>query len=303
MGVMVQMSDPKRRNCPAVLACLLGPRKRRSRFRVLELNRTRVVLGALLVTGLATGCSRYPHRSPLVDPGHDLVLRNVTIVETHDGHLSPGMTVSITAGKITGIDPDKAPMQRMRTNVVDAQGKFLVPGFVDGHAHIVDNPDAANEEALMLANGITGFRQMSGGPELLQKRREGRLLQSPFAPKLLAMPGRILVTTDAYSPDEAIAEIDRQKSQGADFTKGILMPPPTFFAATTEAKKVGLPFEGHLPPGVDPIQAVNAGYHSIEHLGPGIGMLIDCSTDEAALKQASWLQPAQRVRPSRAGWF
>lgn len=272
-------------------------RKRGNISKLPELGSGPVLLGVLAVAVLATSCSAPKKPAPLVDSGRDLVLRNVTIVDTHDGHLSPGMTVYINAGKIASIGQDQTAPRRGATPVVDAQGKFLVPGFVDGHVHVLGSPEAANDEALMLANGITGIRQMAGTAELLQKRREGRLFESIFAPKLLAMPGRVLVITNAFSPKDAIAEVDRQKAQGADFIKVALVPPQTFYAVGAEARKVGLKFEGHLPPGVDAVEAVNAGFHSIEHLGPGDAILTGCSTEEAALKQETAAHPQKKPPP------
>ncbi len=149
----------------------------------------------------------------------------------------------------------------------------------------------------MLANGITGIRQMDGTAELLEERREGRLFESTFAPKLLAMPGRVLLTTNAFSPQDGVAEVDRQKAQGADFIKVGLVPPQTFYAVGVEAKRVGLPFEGHLPPGVDVVEAVNAGYRSIEHLGPGATILAECSTEQAALDQETAAHPLKKPPP------
>ena len=55
---------------------------------------------------------------------------------------------------------------------------------------------------LMLANGVTGYRQMSGSPELLKARTVGKL-NYPDAPELLALPGTIL--TDTLTPTPAAA--------------------------------------------------------------------------------------------------
>ena len=283
---------------PSIVQYRLGRfRNRIDRSRQRDQRWRFAILGAAFVATLATGCSPRETPRPLVDSGRDLVLRNVTIVDTHDGHLSPDMTVSIKAGKIASIDKVQSAPQYGATPVVDARGRFLVPGFVDGHTHIVDSPYAPNYEALMLVNGVTGIRQMSGSAQLLQQRREGRLFQSIFAPRLLAMPGRVLETTNSFSTEEGIAEVDRQKAEGADFIKVALTQPRTFFAVGAEAGKVGLNFEGHLQPGVDPVEAVNAGYRSIEHLGPGIAILTGCSTQEAALKQEIAAHPLRRPPP------
>ena len=82
-----------------------------------------------------------------------------------------------------------------------------------------------------------------------------------------------------------MAEVDRQKAQGADFIKMIQATPATFAAAQTEATRVGLTMVGHLPEGVDVVAASRGGMRSIEHLGPGDGLLVPCSTDEATLRR------------------
>ena len=251
----------------------------------------------LSVSIFLTACSGRKQPPVLVDPGHDLVLRDVTVVDTHDGHLTPGSNVYIQAGRIVAIDQASSPRSAGSAPVVDGQGKFLVPGFVDAHVHVLGSPDATSDEALMLANGITSFRQMSGTPELLQQRQQNRLYQSTFTPKVLAMPGEVFITTNVFTPEQAVAEVDRQKSQGADFIKVGVTPAATFFAIGAEAKKVGLPFEGHLQPGVDAIDAAHAGYRSFEHLGPGDTILIDCSTEEASLKREIAAHPMKKPPP------
>ena len=277
---------------------LMVERTRADYFNPRNLNNTIAILGMSLAAVLATSCSTSKKPAPLVDPGHDLILKHVTIVDTLDGHLTPDMTVVIIAGKIASIEKNQAlPYAPAGPPVIDATGKFLVPGFTDAHTHILHSPEATKDEALMLANGITAFRQMDGTADLLEQRREGRLFQSKFAPKLLAMPGPVLLTTNAFSPEAAVAEVDRQKAQGADFIKIGLVPPQTFYAVGAEAKKLGLPFEGHLPPGVDAVQAVVAGYRSIEHLGPGAAILTSCSTQQAALDRDIASHPLKKPPP------
>lgn len=263
-----------------------------------RLSNANLIQGALLLALIATSCSTSKKSAPLVDSGRDLILRHVTIVDTHDGHLAPEMTVVIIAGKIARVEKDQAvPPVLGAAPVIDADGRFLVPGFIDAHTHILHSTEAAKDEALMLANGITGIRQMDGTAELLAERREGRLFESAFAPKLLAMPGPVLLTTNAFSPADGVAQVQRQKAEGADFIKIGLVPPQTFYAVGAEAKKVGLQFEGHLPPGVDVVEAVNAGYRSIEHLGPGTAILISCSTQQAALDHELAAHPLGKPPP------
>ncbi len=217
-------------------------------------------------------------------PGEPLVLNGVTIVDTRDGTHRPGMSIIMEHGTITKIAP-AASMAAGSSKPVDAHGKFAVPGYNDYHCHPLNSGDPRGSLRLMLANGITGFRQMSGTPETLAARRAGTLMPPIPAPELLEMAGQILTRANAASVDAAIAEVRAQKAQGADFIKVIDVRPDVFYAVAAETKQLGLHFLGHLNPDVAPADAARAGMRSIEHLGPKDSVLLSCSTDEAVLRE------------------
>ena len=240
-------------------------------------------LTALLGLGVALTGSSLAQRATI---NSGLLLTDVTIVDTHTGKLTPHMTVVTDGGKITRVGRAGALVAGGTAHSVDAKGKFVVPGYWEMHAHPIDSPDRADNLTLMLAYGITGFRQMSGSDALLQQRKAGTLMPASDTPELLAMPGSILLRVNAGTVPQALAEVDKQKGEGADFIKTIDVPPPVFFAALDEATKDGLIYDGHLSPGVDAVKASAAGMRVIEHLGPMETILISCSTDEANIRQA-----------------
>jgi hypothetical protein len=217
---------------------------------------------------------------------NDLIIKGVTIVNTHDGTLAPNMSIRMSRGKIVSIITDGIPANGGSVTTIDAHGKFVVPGFNDMHAHVLGPPNPTNMLTLMLVNGITGWRQMAGTSELLQQRRDGTLPLSGIQPELLAMPGTIITVLNAGTPERGVAAVREQKAQGADFIKMILVNSPTFFAVQAESKRLGLPMVGHLPAGVDVVAASKGGMKSIEHLGAGTDLEIPCSSDQAALRAA-----------------
>lgn len=245
------------------------------------------LLGALLVAAPAAFAQ-------------SLVLDGVTIVDTHSGKLIRNQSVAIDGGKIVQIARAGTIKAGTGTKVIDARGKYLVPGYLDMHVHSMNEPDPTVSFELMLAYGITGVRQMSGSPELLAKRRDGQLKLPADGPELLAMPGTVLTGANAGTAEAAVAEVDRQKAEGADFIKVIDVKPDPFFAALAEAKKNGLAFDGHLQPTSAIEKAADEGMTGIEHLGPGISVLVGCSTDEAALRRAIAATPP-RAPPSPSG--
>ncbi|WP_310533702.1 amidohydrolase family protein [Novosphingobium sp.] len=208
-----------------------------------------------------------------------LMLTGVTIVDPRNGAETAHASVLMDKGRILAIGhgdlaPGDTSVQR-----VAADGKFLVPGYNDMHAHPLNAEDPSGDLALMLANGITGFRQMSASDRLLRERRESRLPIGLEAPALLIAPGALLTPLNASKPEQAQETMRDEKRAGADFIKAAFVSGPALFAAIDEGKRIGIPVVGHVPAGVDVVEAAERGMHAIEHLGPANGLLIACSSD------------------------
>ncbi|MDP3767525.1 MAG: hypothetical protein Q8S13_05885, partial [Dehalococcoidia bacterium] len=253
--------------------------------------RARAVVTALgLIAGLSSCAAQQPAVMPVSVAGK-LQLDGVTLVSTETGALTPNMSVLMDGGRIVSITPTSTPSSDPAVVHIDAAGKFVVPGYNNMHHHALGPANPAGELALMLADGVTGFRQMSGSAELLRARREGRLPIGKDAPALLTMPSDVITPFNARSPDAVRALVRQQAADGADFIKMAIATPAIFYAAIDEAKKVGLPIVGHLQEGVDPRQAADAGFHAVEHLGPGDTIWIGCSVEEPALLAEAAARP------------
>lgn len=178
------------------------------------------------------------------------ILSGVTVVDTRDGSLAPHLDVAIERGRITAIDPAGAGVTS--GDVVAADGKYLVPGYLEMHAHPLELKDPSGALELMLAGGITGFRQMSGTPQLLKRRANGTLPLPAASPALLAMPGMVLTPFNAATEAAAMTTVAEQHAAGADFIKLGLVTPEVLYAAQAEAARLGIPILGHnLPRNVD----------------------------------------------------
>jgi hypothetical protein len=255
---------------------------------------------AILLTVCAVSLSRCHKQSlPKVEQqvSGKLQLDGVTIVDTHDGKLTPGMSILMDRGRIVSISPTSEVSTDPSVPSIDATGKFAIPGFNNMHMHVIDQTDSSSVLARMLADGVTGFRQMTGSPEFLKERRDGTLPIGKDAPALLAMRGSILTPFNARSVDSVTEEIREQKKQGADFIKVGLVSPDVFFAAIAEGKRVGLPVLGHLQEGVDAAQASRARFRSIWHLGPGDSIWIGCSTEGTVLLADAARHPTVKTPP------
>jgi len=78
-----------------------------------------------------------------------------------------------------------------------------------------------------------------------------------------------------------------------------MVTPEVFYEAQAEAQRLGVPILGHLPNGVDVRRVCGEGMRSIEHLGPGPGLLACCSTDRDAAQEKMRARPRPRLPPAR----
>ena len=223
-----------------------------------------------------------------------LLIRGVTVVDPRDGSVRPGQDVGIDGETIVRVAPSGDGDVPTAARVVDAAGQYLIPGFNDMHAHPLGSGDPSASLDLMLAYGVTGFRQMSGSDRLLRDRAAGTLMPAG-APRLLAMPGTVLTPFNAGSTAAAMATVRAQRDLGADFVKAALVTSEVFYSAQQECRRRGIPILGHLPNGIDVARASGEGVRSVEHLGPGVSLLACCSSQPQAVRDAVAAQPAPRM--------
>ena len=97
-----------------------------------------------------------------------LSITRVSVVDVADGRILPNRTVTITGDTIAKVAPDGA--SPAGAQVVDGQGKFLIPGLWDMHAHIQGTRRAWLP--LYIANGVTGIRDMGADLDFILDIRE-----------------------------------------------------------------------------------------------------------------------------------
>ena len=255
----------------------------------------------VLVIGFAglSYATREPNRPVVRMPiSSPLLLTGVTIVDPRTGTIASDRAVLMDKGRIVSVTSTAAAPSDPSIRRIDVTGRFVVPGYNDMHAHALGAADPSGSLALMLANGVTGFRQMSGSEAMLGERRESRLPLGKDSPAVLAMPGPILTPLNADTAEQARETVRAQKAAGADFVKVGVVAPTVLVAVLDEAKQIGISVDGHVPPGVALLDAAQSGMRAIEHLGPANGMLIACSSQAPGLlAQVREANPTPRGPP------
>lgn len=239
-----------------------------------------------------------PRKLEQPSASYQLLLNNLTIVDTRTGNLTSNMSILCANGKIKDIAPAGTIKVDKDTKVIDATGKYAVPGYLNMHMHVIGEEYTSESMVLLLANGVTGFRQMSGSAELLKEWRSGTFTSSTDEPALLTMPIDIMTPMNAPTPKIAVEFVRQQQKEGADFIKVGGVSPDVFNAAQAEANKLNIPVEGHVLPDMDLKEVSKNGIHSVEHFGINNGALISSSTDEKTLRaQATGIPTAITGNP------
>lgn len=66
----------------------------------------------------------------------ETVVRNGRWVNVHSGEIVAGTDVAIIAGRFAAVGPDLSYAIGPDTQVIDAEGRYLVPGLCDAHMHV-----------------------------------------------------------------------------------------------------------------------------------------------------------------------
>ncbi|MBB5078359.1 amidohydrolase family protein [Nonomuraea endophytica] len=254
-----------------------------------ELNRRRLLGGlaggALMAGGL-----------PAVPGGGVTALVRATLIDGSGAPPVRNATVVLAGDRILAAGRRPAPPG---ARVVDLAGRYLIPGLWDMHTHSADLERTF--PPLHVVHGITGIREMAGTPAAHAVRRRierGELLgpRMVIGSNLIdgppgAWPGADVVTTDA----EARAAVREARREHADFAKVYTyLSPGAYASVADEARRLGLPFAGHVPARVPVEQAVRLGQHTIEHL---YGMYLSTSAQAADLYARLAAMPADPAHP------
>jgi imidazolonepropionase-like amidohydrolase len=228
-----------------------------------------------------------------------VAISHVTVIDVTGAAPSSDMTVVVTGNRITGVGKTGRVQLPKAARLVDARGKFLIPGLWDMHVHTFNNssrPGTDNSDwyfPLLIANGVTGLRDMWTDPEDIRLTRawrqeidSGTLVGPRFAVSSSVVDGVPTLLKNAIgvsTPDEARRAVRTLKDAGAGFIKVYWnLSPEAYHAVADEAKRLGIPFAGHVPFSMSAADVSDAGQRSIEHL---TGVPETCSSRDAELRK------------------
>ncbi len=256
----------------------------------------RRTVAQLLLLLLFLPCPAAPKKPPQV-----LVFTNVNVIDVSGGPTLRSVNVVIHDDRIVAISKRAVIHLGRNVQVVNAAGKFLIPGLWDMHVHSAVRPEADLSSRsllpLYLAYGVVGARDMGGDwarlAALRKELKEGTLqgaallAAGPFVDGPQEANPTVIPVSNA---EEARASVRKLKADGVDFVKVQAgLSREGFLAVADEARRLGMVFTGHVPESLNAAEVSDAGQRSIEHVSPALpgdaGILLACSSREDELRR------------------
>jgi imidazolonepropionase-like amidohydrolase len=192
--------------------------------------------------------------------------------------------------------------------VIEADGQWILPGFIDTHAHVMGpRPGLTNRLQSLLDYGVTAARAPAGVTDLSVEVRDA-IESGEMAGPLFRVAG---VPLDAPGPrtgfraivsseEEARAEVRRQAAAGVDFIKLYTrLSPEIVGAAVDEAHSHDLEVIGHLGR-TSWFQALDLGIDALTH-SAHFGMASSLVPDDQRDEFVDFFDPNPAFDPSQFG--
>ena len=225
----------------------------------------------LLVSGLLSFAPPIGAQTTTID--------NVSIVDVTNGRIQQRKTIVIQGNRIARIENSSAATHAAAT--LDGTGMFVIPGLWDMHVHAYFTNDSSRFHStsevmlpLFVVNGVTGVRDLGSNLDATLAARDSVAAHQLIGPRMLVSGPMLDGPTTRYAAaikvandSEARAAVRMLKQRGVDMIKTqSLIPREAYFPIADEAKRIGIPFEGHVPNAITGMEAVAAGQRSFEHL-------------------------------------
>jgi len=202
--------------------------------------------------------------------------RSVAPLAITGATLIDGTGTAPVADSVVIIEGDRIRAAGLRSQVtipkgaiiIDARGKFLLPGLWDMHSHNFQ----AEFGPAYLAAGVTTVRDVGNDFEFVIALRDASTSRRGLGPWML-LAGYIEGKNDQHAfdiqvdtPEEARAAVTRYKNAGFEQIKiRDHIKPEILKIIAEEAHRLGMTLTGHVPKAMNAIQAVEAGQDQISH--------------------------------------
>ena len=247
---------------------------------------TTLVIQHEVVQAQSSGVKHSPDRAPGDGEGpfERLIIRGATVIDGTGAPPRGPMDIVIENNRIVSIQSVGSPGVPIRedrrpqdaTREIDAHGMYVLPGFVDVHAHqggVSQGTPAEYVHKLWMGHGVTTIRDPGSGNGVDWTLEESRrsAANEIVAPRIFVYvrPGSGWDAGPINTPETAREYVRWAADRGIDGLKLGSYDPDIMAALIDEAKQLGLGTQAHLAQtGVarmDVLDAARLGLGSMEH--------------------------------------
>lgn len=204
-------------------------------------------------------------------PAHKLAIVGATLENPSAGEPMKDSVILMQDGVITAAGSRAQVKVPADAQVIDATGKFAVPGLWDMHAHY----EQVEWGPIYLAAGVTAVRDCGNEFDFIRTlhteldRKDDPAIgpHLEFAGVIDGSGPQALGAVLADTPDQAKALVDRYVDVGAKQIKIYSsVKPEVVQAITAEAHARGVTATGHIPDGMTAMEGVDDGMDGINHV-------------------------------------
>ena len=210
-----------------------------------------------------------------------IVIENITLIDAKNGTRT-NQTVSIENGVIQSIGSAKLDMEE--SQIIDGEGKYLIPGLWDAHVHLTFIPEIDHEThfKLYLKNGVTSIRDTGAILSKLQpslnfiEENPNTTPRLFYAGPLIDGADRVYKGMEPGFPNLSIGidetsnipeVVDGLLKEGVTFLKSYeMLTKETYLELLKVAGQNGLRVTGHVPLSIDLEEAIEAGLGGMQHV-------------------------------------
>ncbi|MGM0453092.1 MAG: adenine deaminase C-terminal domain-containing protein [Thermodesulfobacteriota bacterium] len=183
----------------------------------------------------------------------DLVVTNARVFNVFTGEVLDDHNVCVKGEKIASVGPNADEQIGEDTEVIDADGHCLIPGFIDGHAHIAWSFTPEQFLPQIMAGGTTAIvtetfeayfsAGLDGVLDFLDACRNQPIKVYATAPAMVSISE---FSAGIDSKDlETLLEMPEIVGMGESYWQGVLQRPDIYLPAFEKVRARGKTLEGH----------------------------------------------------------
>ncbi|GAB4018458.1 amidohydrolase family protein [Spirosoma migulaei] len=210
----------------------------------------------------------------------DVLIKSGNLIDVRTGNMLTKKIIATRGKTIVGVFDESQLKNFQAKTIVDATGKFIIPGLWDMHVHFGGGDTLIEENKnlfpLYIAHGITGIRDAAADLSTSVLKWRDQISRDELAgptlftsgPKLEGYKSTWIGDIEVSTPAEVDKMLDSLQGLKVDFVKitDNAIKPDIYLYILQEAKKRGMKTSGHVPFALTMDEVSSAGLGSVEHM-------------------------------------